>query len=185
VQDALSLELGVSRVPLREALKILEGEGQVIYHPHRGYFVAELALEDLLEVYRLRDLLEEEAVRVAIPKLTQEDIDRITEAQRDVEQAAETSDVSAMATANRRFHLAILQACGMTRLNRFIRILWDATEAYRSVYYNDESHRELVIDEHQQALDALVAGDADRLVEVLAEHRRNSIEALREILESA
>lgn len=64
-QDAIAQRFGVSRVPLREALKILEAEGQVVYRPHRGYSVAELALSDLLEVYRLRQLLESEAATVA------------------------------------------------------------------------------------------------------------------------
>ena len=64
LQDALAERFGVSRVPLREALKILEGEGQVTYRPHRGYFVAELDLDDLREVYRIRDLLETEAIDV-------------------------------------------------------------------------------------------------------------------------
>lgn len=53
-QDTLAESLGVSRVPLREALKILEGEGQVTYRPHRGYFVADLSYDDLREVYRIR-----------------------------------------------------------------------------------------------------------------------------------
>ncbi len=66
LQEAIADRLGVSRVPLREALKILEGEGQVVYHPHRGYFVAELSVADLVEVYRIRDLLEAEAVEVGV-----------------------------------------------------------------------------------------------------------------------
>ena len=78
-QDALAEQFGVSRVPLREALKILEGEGQVTYLPHRGYFVAELDVADLREVYRLRDLLETEAVRAAVPRLTDADVAEISD----------------------------------------------------------------------------------------------------------
>ena len=77
VQDALAVQFGVSRVPLREALKILEGEGQVTYVAHRGYFVTELSLSDLIEVYRIREILEAEAVSIAVPQMTAEDIHRL------------------------------------------------------------------------------------------------------------
>ncbi|MBL8582662.1 MAG: GntR family transcriptional regulator, partial [Rhizobiaceae bacterium] len=75
LQDALAEELGVSRVPVREALRTLEGEGQVSYEPHRGYFVVELDLNELVEIYRLRDLLEPEATAKAFPNITKEDLD--------------------------------------------------------------------------------------------------------------
>ena len=65
-QNALADRFGVSRVPVREAFKVLESEGQVVYEPHRGHKVASLSLTDLLEVYRLRQLLESEAARVAV-----------------------------------------------------------------------------------------------------------------------
>ena len=74
VQDLLAEKFGVSRVPLREALKILEGEGQVTHHRHRGYFVAELSINDLHEVYRLRAILEREAVTAAVSNITDRDL---------------------------------------------------------------------------------------------------------------
>lgn len=184
-QDGLALELGVSRVPLREALKILEGEGQVTYEAHRGYFVARLSLDDLLEVYRLRTLLESEALRRALPRTTAESVGRVVNAQRDVAAAAAANDLPAMSAANRRFHFAVMEPCGMGRLLRFVRILWDSTDAYRSVYYTREEHRSLVLREHEAAIEAVRAGDADRLVSVMDAHRDNSVAALRTVLVSA
>src|ERR1700754_2110691 len=86
-QDALAEELGVSRVPLREALKTLQGEGLVSYQAHRGYFVEMLSLDDLREAYRIREILEEEAVRRAVPQLTAADVRMLAEIQQEVERA--------------------------------------------------------------------------------------------------
>lgn len=185
VQDALAVQLGVSRVPLREALKILEGEGQVTYLAHRGYFVTKLSLSDLLEVYRIREILEAEAVSAAVPQMTAEDIDRLEEAEHDVQAAALIADVIAMTAANRRFHFALIEACAMPRLVWLIRLLWDATEVYRSVYYNEEHHRELVEAEHRAVVAAVRAGDAATALLVLADHRQHAVDALRPVLEKA
>ena len=185
VQDALAVQFGVSRVPLREALKILEGEGQVTYVAHRGYFVTELSLSDLIEVYRIREILEAEAISIAVPQMTAEDIHRLEEAERDVRAAADIADVVAMTSANRRFHFAILDACALPRLIWLIRLMWDATEVYRSVYYNDAHNREMVDSEHRALVAAVRAGDATAALVVLTEHREHAIEALRPVLEQA
>jgi DNA-binding GntR family transcriptional regulator len=184
IQDALAEKLGVSRVPLREALKILEGEGQVTYLARRGYFVALLSLADLLEVYRIREVLEAEAVRVGIPLMTGHDLDRFEEAARDVERAAETVDVSAMTKANRRFHATLIEACALPRLVRIIRQLWDATEVYRAVYYTDEPNRTRVLDEHRALVEAVKAGDVEQTLVRLDVHRQHAIAALRPVLQA-
>lgn len=183
LQDALAVELGVSRVPLREALKILEGEGLVTYAAHRGYFVTQLSLSDLLEVYRIRELLEAEAVRVGLPHLTTEDVERLEGVEHDVRAAAERGDLVAMTAANRRFHLSLVEACGLPRLVWIIRLLWDATEVYRSVYYADDSNRRLAGDEHADLMVAVRRGDVDGALGVLAAHREHAIAALRPVLE--
>ena len=185
VQHALAVQFGVSRVPLREALKILEGEGQVTYVAHRGYFVTELSLSDLIEVYRIREILEAEAVSIAVPQMTAEDIDRLEGAERDVRAAADIADVVAMTSANRRLHFAILDACALPRLVWLIRLLWDATEVYRSVYYNEAHNRKMVDSEHRALVAAVRAGDATAALVVLTEHREHAIEALRPVLEQA
>jgi DNA-binding GntR family transcriptional regulator len=182
LQDALAEKFGVSRVPLREALKILEGEGQIVYRPHRGYFVAELDVDDLREVYRIRDLLESEAVRTAVPRLTAKDLEVIERASDAVDEAASGGDLVAMAAANRRFHFALIEACGLPRLVRLVRILWDATDAYRSMYYLDTAHRTAVRDEHRAVIDALHRGDAETAVRVLREHRERAVDAVARAL---
>lgn len=129
VQELLAERYGVSRVPLREALKTLESEGQVVYYPHRGYFVAELSVADLMEVYRLRSLLEAEAIRHAVPALNDGDVDDLADLLAEVDAASRAEDVLAMTAANRRFHFAIFDAAGMPRLTRLLHQLWDATDA--------------------------------------------------------
>jgi DNA-binding GntR family transcriptional regulator len=184
VQDALAAELGVSRVPLREALKILEGEGQVTYVAHRGYFVTQLSLSDLLEVYRIREILEAEAVRVGLPQMTTEDVDRLEEAEREVSAAAVAADVAKMTQANRRFHFALIEACGLPRLVRIVGLLWDATAVYRSVYFTEPHNRERVDAEHRDLVGAVKAGDVERTLRVLEQHRQHAIAALRPVLEA-
>lgn len=185
VQDSLAESLGVSRVPLREALKILEGEGQVAYEAHRGYFVARLSLPDLLEVYRIREILEAEAVTMAIPLMTEEDLERFEEAAFDVERACELTDITTMAKANRRFHLTLIEAAASPRLIRIVQQLWDATEVYRSVYFTESSNRDRVLDEHRRLGEAVQAGDLDQTLAILDIHRKHAIEALRPVLAAA
>ena len=182
VQESLAERYGVSRVPLREALKTLESEGQLVYYPHRGYFVVELSTDDLREVYQLRALLEDAALRAAVPTLDDQDLEDIADLANDIEQASDVGDVRAMTEANRRFHVAMYDAAGMPRLSRLLRQLWDATDAYRALYYQGEDNRHRVTDEHARMVMALRAGDIDEVVALHDEHRAHSVTAVEALL---
>lgn len=184
-QDALADKYGTSRVPLREALKILEGEGQVTYVPHRGYFVTELSLDDLLEVYRIREILETEAITQALAHVTDEDIELIESAVLSIETASAAGDITGMTAANRRFHFLVFELSNMPRLTRLIRVLWDATDAYRAVYYSSATNRTRVDHEHREMLAALRTRDLKRSISLLDQHREHAVEQLRHILASA
>lgn len=184
-QEALAETLGVSRVPVREALKVLEGEGAVVHEPHKGYVVAELSVDDLVEVYRLREILEAEAIRVAVPRLTAADLDALAAASSDVDAAGRAGDVTAMTDANRRFHFLLFDAAGMPRLSRTLRQLWDATDVYRSVYFSGVTNRQRVKHEHKALLVALRSGDAAAAVRAQHEHRDNSVTAVTAALKRA
>ncbi|MFM8155654.1 MAG: GntR family transcriptional regulator [Actinomycetes bacterium] len=178
VQEALAQRYGVSRVPLREALKILEGEGLVNYHPHRGYFVMELSADDLLEVYRLRSILEAEALRAAVPALTEDDLARLGELLAEVETASGQGDLASLTLANRAFHFAIFERSRSPRLVRLLHQLWDATDVYRAIYFRSEANRARIEEEHRLILAALRARDAEAAVDAHDGHRDHSIRAL-------
>ena len=169
-------------MPVREALKILEGEGQVRYRAHHGYALAELRRTDLIEIYRIRELLEDEAARAAVPRLRDADLVTMAEACEEME-AFGAADVAAMAVANRRFHLTLLAASDMPHLLHHIGLLWNASDHYRSVYYLDEAHRAEVHDDHRRILAAAKDRDVDALLALLDAHRDRAIAGLAPALE--
>jgi DNA-binding GntR family transcriptional regulator len=181
-QEELAESLGVSVAPVREALRVLEQEGQVTYQPRRGYFVTELRIEDLEEIYDLRKVMEERAARHALPTLDEDALQRITLAARDCVDAAEVGDVAGDLEANRRFHFAVLDSPDQVHTMRVIRLLWDSTEAYRALYYNSVQARRDATLAHDRIVAAVRRRDADELVSELDAHRGQALDVLRAIL---
>jgi DNA-binding GntR family transcriptional regulator len=181
-QEDLAADLGLSVAPIREALRVLEQEGQLTYLPRRGYFVTELNVSDLTEIYALRAVLEERAARHALPVLDAEALDRVREAARECADAAASGDVAAELAANRRFHFGLLDAPGQPHALRVIRLLWDSTEAYRAMYYNSPEERRASLDAHDAILAAAEDRDPDALVAALHAHRERALDVLRAIL---
>lgn len=183
-QENLAREFGVSVPPVREALKTLEAEGQVVYAPHRGYFVASMSYQELAETYRIRELLETEAIGRSVPVLGTEDVERMGEAIRDMERAHRASDMHALTAANRRFHFTLFDAADMPRMADMIRILWESTDRYRSMYFSTRQHRLRVNAEHRAIMAAVRAHDALTATALLRSHRESALSALRETFES-
>jgi DNA-binding GntR family transcriptional regulator len=181
-QEDLAAQLGLSVAPVREALRVLEHEGQLTYLPRRGYFVTELRFADLQEIYELRAMLEARAARQALPALDGDALERIAEAAQDCVEAAQAGDVAGELAANRRFHFAILAAPGHPHAMRVIRLLWDSTEAYRAMYYNSPAERQASVAAHERILAALHHRDPERLVAELDAHRTRALEVLGRIL---
>jgi DNA-binding GntR family transcriptional regulator len=177
-QEEMARRLGVSVIPVREALRALAGEGQVTYRPRQGYVVAELDVRDLEEVYRLREILESEAVRVAMPRLAPEDVARIESHFAEVSRALEEQRIGDAMKANRRAHFALFEAAGMPILLRHIATLWDSTEAYRALYYSEPPRRDRVDAEHREIVAALRAADPERVLALLDSHRGQALAVL-------
>jgi DNA-binding GntR family transcriptional regulator len=181
LQEATAQEIGVSLVPLREALKTLASEGVVTYQAQRGYFVTELPIERIRELYLARNLLEAEVERLAVPKLDDAALDIMRTQVRVQQRAVAERDAVEMIAANRTFHFTIFQLCGNSWLVRFVAQLWDALDPYRVLSYrrmwlqsDDELLPEEILAEHDRILEALESDDQDSALLLMREHRERS-----------
>jgi len=183
-QRKAATEFECSIVPVREALKTLEAEGQVSYAPQRGYFVADLDADELLEIYWIRALLEDDAVRRAVPAIDANGVRVLNLLIEECEEAAAAGLVTEMIAADRRLHFTLYAASGMPRLVGLLRMLWDSTDRYRAQYYMDPAQRERVQAEHRAIIEAVAAGDADEAVRLLRAHRAHAVESVQKRLEA-
>ncbi|GAA4249221.1 GntR family transcriptional regulator [Dactylosporangium darangshiense] len=168
--DAVAAAFGVSRIPVREALMTLIGEGLVDHRPHLGYRVAKLTAEEFAEVYLVREALETAALRVAVAQAGAADDERAGAAHAALEAAVRAGDGRAYHRESRRFHLALIRPCRMRRLLHMLGTAWNLTEPLQPMTHLGDADRELLHRDHAAMLAAFAARDADALVATCAAH---------------
>jgi DNA-binding GntR family transcriptional regulator len=169
-QASLAEELGVSRTPLREALRRLATEGLVEFSPNRGATVSELDFGDMRHAWSARVALEPGAARLAAERRDDEAIAAMREAV--VEQRRVGNDRDASFAANRRFHLRLAAASGNPHLTRFAEMLWVpriGVPIYQAQAVEPQGAQRWA-DEHEQIVDAIAAGDGNAAERLTREH---------------
>jgi DNA-binding GntR family transcriptional regulator len=176
----LAEDLGVSHIPVREALAALEVVGHVKRIPRVGFFVAELSTGGLEDIYHWRQVLEDEAHRMAVPRLTNADLARMREINTEMLKAArERSD--RFLVLNRQFHFVPFERAGSEHLLRFLNHLWDASARYQNVMVYVRVPRSTLQDHHKRLMKAFEARDVGAVNAAMAEHRQFTLDAIRKI----
>jgi len=183
-QGAIAEQMGVSRVPVREALNVLKAAGQLDYSPHRGYWVSSLSRESVEEIRLIRTLLENEAIKLAFAKLDDSLVDSMRATNEEMTEAHEIDDVSEFAELNHEFHFALFDRAGLPRLSQHIDTLWKSADIYRMSIFTDHSDREAMLAEHIDLVDACQDRDVDRALGVMDQHRRKAVETLTNLVHS-
>ncbi len=171
----------LSRIPVREALKTLVGEGLLEHQPRLGYTVTSLSAEELNELYLVRTALERAAVEVAMRHADAADDRRLDEIHRASAAAIEAGDASAYQRASRDFHEAMLRPCRMPRLLHMLSIAWNVTEPVQTMVRVTDDDRHSMHDEHSVLLAAYHDRDAETLLTVLAKHHGHVMRSVTDL----
>lgn len=178
---AFADELGISRTPLREALKTLAAEGLLDIRPRRGCYVAELAQDDLDEIFPVMALLEGEVAREAAQKATAADFKRLDQLHAALERHGAAGDVDRYYEANYAFHDALQQVAGNRWLQHVIGDLRKLLRLSRHRSLKLEGRIDASLDEHRELMAALHARAADKAERVMKRHLLEQLEALRRL----
>jgi DNA-binding GntR family transcriptional regulator len=168
--DEVAGVFGVSRIPVREALKTLIGEGLVEHRPNAGYTVARLTRQELDELYLVRAVLEGAALTAALARAGAVDDAAARSAHHALDAAVTEGDVRAYHRESRRFHHALVGPCGMQRLLGMYEAAWNVTEPVQPMAHVSETDRAALHYDHGRMLDAFLARDTAALLDVARAH---------------
>jgi DNA-binding GntR family transcriptional regulator len=168
----LAGSFGVSRGPIREALGRLATEGLVTIRPRRGAVVRALSSAEFIEAYQVREAFEMMAVRLAVPKLTDDDLDALERLVDDMAERAKASDVQGFFEANTAFHQRFFEASGNRMLAGLYRQLRGQIDRHRLRSLELRGDLSRSVAEHRAILSAARAGDVEQAVRLASDHIR-------------
>lgn len=185
MEIALAEKLGVSRTPVREAIRKLELEGLVVMVPRKGAHVANITEKDLNDVLEVRIGLENMAIDKACCLMKEEQFQELKAAEEHFSGILENGDLTQLAEADVAFHEIIYRASNNKRLLQLLGNLREVIYRYRIEYLKDEATREKLAEEHAEIYEAICARDASKAKVLMFSHIENQRKAImRSINES-
>jgi len=183
IEERLTEQLGISRPPLREALRVLEQEGLIVTRPRRGSMVATLTDQDVFEILTLRSALERLAIELGVPVRFPDRLKAAQEALVEMEQCAAAEDRGSLVQAGYRFHSSLIALAGHRRLEEAYAsvqqqlLLCMARNLYAREHYHEDLNEHVA--RHRFLLDLVEAGDPTAVLAELAVHGERSFSEIQ------
>lgn len=184
LENELAEELGVSRTPIREAIRRLEQEGLVVMLPRKGAYVAGISLKDIHEVYEIRAALEALALELAATYITDEELDELALQVEEEEALTDAGRLNEIIFIDSSFHDLIYQYARNNKLTQFVDILQEQFKRFRALPLGASARSNTALEEHQQILAALKAHDSALAADLAKKHIAGAERALIAALEA-
>ncbi len=171
-EEWLTSRLGISRPPLREAMQVLVQQGLLVRLPRRGVRVVSLSESDILDIYSLRSVLDQFALKLGVPVKEPADLEPLRLALVEMRESAESGDHPRYVEANRQYHIGLIALGGNSRLLSTYEMLMNQMQLLMSVNLSRESaaDREMGVRRHEELLEAIESGDLDLALGALEAH---------------
>ncbi len=157
----LAKEIGVSRTPIREAIRKLEKEGLVTIEPRRGAYASQISTEDMVEILEVRQNMEGLAAFFAASRMSADQMAELKDVSTHYNDAVQSGNMEDMIRHDTRFHRIIVESCNNKVLVQMIEQLQEMVLRFRYIYYDNFRRAENMPEEHQLILDAIQSGDAE------------------------
>lgn len=178
----LASKLGVSRTPIREAIRMLELEGLAVTIPRKGAEVAKMTVKDMEDVLEVREALDELAAKIACNKITEEQLQTLSKVKDAFEESTKTTDIKQIAMYDEKFHDVIYESTGNVRLVNLLNNLREQIYRYRVEYLKNVEVYPRLIKEHETILKALQDRNQELVVEAMRDHVENQATAVTQII---
>ena len=179
----LAAKLGVSRTPIREAIRMLEQEGLAVTIPRKGAEVAKMTEKDMEDVLQIREALDELAAKIACEQISEEQLEELVATMHEFEESTKTDNVKKIAEADVKFHVIIYQSTGNPKLVNMVNNLREQMYRYRVEYLKDENNYPTLMKEHKDIVEGLVRKNKTQVTETMHQHVKNQAVAVKAMIQ--
>ena len=179
----LAAKLGVSRTPIREAIRMLEQEGLAVTIPRKGAEVAKMTEKDMEDVLQIREALDELAAKIACEQISEEQLEELVATMHEFEESTKTDNVKKIAEADVKFHDIIYQSTGNPKRVNMLNNLREQMYRYRVEYLKDENNYPTLMKEHKDIVEGLVRKNKMQVTETMHQHVKNQAVAVKAMIQ--